>query len=235
MATKIDLIRDLTKGLDGIFREFSQSYAQIKSSRSIPGLYTNDKANVQGNASELYVGGMCHIMSAFWMVGQIHGLGEKRTRFIEWVVPGGNSNAINMYAVGVLVAKTVMYKAKGGKAQSLGIFKDRNFDDTFFSIYGIRDKHESFDGFAGIKRGVGRIRDRLYLISYGGQSSGHACAAQSTTEGGHAYFDPNYGEAILTSRKAWETWYKQYLVISGYDQKYLSHQQASGYKSTRSS
>ncbi|WP_311031181.1 YopT-type cysteine protease domain-containing protein [Mesorhizobium koreense] len=234
MATKIDLIRDLTKGLDGIFREFSQSYKQIKNSRSVPGLYTNDKNNVQGNVSELYVGGMCHIMSAFWLVGQIHGLGEKRTRFIEWVVPGGNSEAINLNAVGVLVAKTVMYKAKGGKAQSLGILKDSNFDDTFFSNYGIRAKHESFDGFANITQGVGRSRDRLYLIGYGGQSSGHACAAQSSTKGGHAYFDPNYGEAILTSRKAWEAWYKQYLVISGYDQKYLGHQRASGYKSIAS-
>lgn len=227
---KIDEIRDMTKALGGIFHEFNQSYAQIKSARTIPGLFTSDKQNLAGNGAELYVGGMCHIMSAFWIVGQVSGLGPKKQGFIEWVVPGGNTNAVNMQAVSVLVAKTVMYKAKGDKASSLGILKDPNFDDTFFAIHNIRNKREEYDGFYGIYKAVGRRKDRFYMISYKRNGGGHACAAQSTSEGGYAYFDPNYGQAILPGRKLWERWYEEYLTISTYDTKYTAGQSAQGYK-----
>ncbi len=225
--TKIDDLKALTKGLGGMYREFSQSYAEIKSGRSVSGLYTNDKQNVQGNPNELYVGGMCHIMSMYWVIGQAHGIGAHKSKFIEWVVPGGKS--VNMEAVGALVSKTVMYKAKGPAAASRGIAKDPNFDESFFARYNIKNKQETSTGFGGIRKAIAQSKDRYFLISYGRTGSGHACAAQSTNQGGHAYFDPNYGEAMLFSKSAWERWYPEYLRISGYDPKYTS-QAVYGYK-----
>jgi hypothetical protein len=144
-------------------------------------------------------------------------------------MPGKDSNAINMEAVGVLVSKTVMYKAKGSRSQAMGIRKDPHFDDDFFARYDIKDKEEEFKGFDAISKAVGRHRDRFYMISYGSGEGGHACAAQSTSKGGYAYFDPNYGTASLFSRKAWEDWYAQYLLISNYSTKYTK-QSASAYK-----
>jgi hypothetical protein len=227
---RVDQLKDLTKGLGGMFNEFSQSYAQIKSARSIPGLYTSDKQNLSTNDTDLYVGGMCYTMSMYWVIGQVYGLGANRSNFISWVMPGKDQNTINMEAVGVLVSKTVMYKAKGGRAQAQGVGKDPHFEDSFFARYNIKDKQEKYQGFDAIKKGIGRAKDRFYMVSYGSGTGGHACAAQTTSEGGYAYFDPNYGTASLFSKKAWEAWYAQYLVISTYSTKYVSRQSASGYK-----
>lgn len=233
MPTKIEQLAQLTKNLGGMFKEFNQSYAQIKSARVVQGLFTSDKGNLDSNNTELYVGGMCHTMSMYWVVGQSGGISGKKT-FLEWVMPSGDKNSVNMGAVSVLVTKTVMYKAKGSKAQSMGIGKDAHFDDSFFLLNGIKSKNEHRTGFDGIKREIGRKRDRLFMISYGSGTGGHACAAQSTSEGGYSYFDPNYGQVILIKRDAWDEWYDQYLVISGYSTKY-NRQSVEGYKAIRHS
>jgi hypothetical protein len=229
--TKIADLKKLTANLGGIFHEFSQSYAQIKAGRSIAGLYTNDKGTTAKNNNELYIGGMCHTMSMYWVVGQTKGVGPRKGSFIDWVVPKDGS--VNMEAVGALVSKTAMYKAKGGAAKNLGILKDPNFDDDFFARHDIKDKYETCSGFDAIKRTVGRSKDRFWMISYGSGTGGHACAAQSTRQGGFAYFDPNYGEALLFKRSAWEAWYDEYLRISTYQTKYQK-QAAYGYKSKHS-
>ncbi len=227
--SKIEDIRTMTKGVGGMFREFSQSDREIKSARSITGLYTNDKANCKDVGNGLYVGGMCHIMSTFWIVGQASGVGPNKTGFIDWVSPNGINKGANMQAVSVLVAKTVMYKAKGGDSAAQGILNDPHFDDNFFALHGIKNKNESGAGFDGIASAIGKSRDRFFMLSYGYDGGGHACAAQSTAKGGHAYFDPNYGAALLTSRKMWEAWYDQYLTISGYRNRYTRRSWA-GYK-----
>jgi hypothetical protein len=216
-----------------MFNEFNQSWAEIKTARSVQGLYTNDKGAVTGADSKLYVGGMCHTMSLYWVA---HQSGGRPGRFVDWVVSSGDRTArkgptINKEAVGVMIAKTVMYKAKGDAAVRQGIVNQSGseFDNEFFARYKVRPANEESKGFANIKTLLSRKKDRFYMLSYSSATGGHACAAQSTNKG-WIYFDCNYGEALMFDRTSFAQWWDDYIAISGYGAKYTS-QTATAYKS----
>ncbi|MGN6769301.1 MAG: YopT-type cysteine protease domain-containing protein [Rhizobiaceae bacterium] len=217
--TKATEMAALAEGMLGSFKPFSQSLNGIKKVRTSGG-YTSDKMNLPGNVNDLYVGGTCETMSLYWIAGDKAGLGEKKAGFIDWVLPAGPKGAPNMGAVGVIIAKTVMYKAKGAKAEQQGITKDANFESSFFNRYGIRYDHERANGADAMKKAITRSRNRYYLFSYFSATGGHACAAMSSKSGEFAYFDPNYGEARLPVAATMRRWFDGYLRISEYSTKY---------------
>lgn len=217
--TKTTEMAELADSLLGSFKPFSQSLNGIKKARTSGG-YTSDKQNLPGNVDDLYVGGTCETMSMYWIVGDKAGLGTKKTGFIDWVLPTGMKGAPDMGAVNVIISKTVMYKAAGSKAASLGIRSHANFESDFFCRYGISDDHERANGAAEVKAAITKPRNRYFMFTYSSDNGGHGCAAMSSKMGDFAYFDPNYGEARLPVAAAMRRWYEGYLRISGYSAKY---------------
>ncbi|HEU0201490.1 MAG TPA: YopT-type cysteine protease domain-containing protein, partial [Burkholderiaceae bacterium] len=175
------------------------------------GIYTNDKA-MKSDTSLLYVGGMCHSMSLYWIAHQVQGGGKS---FWDWLKPAGNFDDA---AINVLVAKTVMYKS-GGKQREQGIVKDPNFDDRFFLKYGLKPVEEK-SGLTAVATAMVAARTRFYLIGYHG-GGGHACAIHAMGfYGGAIYYDPNYGDFTFPDYMDAISWFMDYVRITKYDQKY---------------
>lgn len=239
----IQEIEAMTERCGGTLKPFSQSDQNIAGARKgdsrttqgqiVQALYTNDKA--PSDPGRLYVGGMCHAMSLYWILGTEGKIGAGNTSFIDWIYPRGRQgarSAVNLDAVGVLVQKTVQYKngiskgatnladPKTAKAarQKMGYASD----DEFLKYRGFT-YHQAHNGWNDIKNAIAKIRSGVFLISYHGEDGGHACAAATgiLDKDPVVYFDPNYGEATIPI-KHWFAWWTMYRTLSGYGTKYNS-------------
>jgi hypothetical protein len=200
---------------NGTHEGFSQSHKNVKALRQVAGL-TNDKETAKHDEDSLYVGGMCHPMSMYWLA---HRTGKFGKSFWDWLRPAGHFNDA---AINVLVTKTIMYKAKGAGAVKRGIIKQDDFDDVFFLRYGLVRNGEKLAGYSGFSKVFLNTKTAYYMLSHHGPNSGHACALH-TTSSATTYFDPNYGDFSFTNVLDAFTWYQEYLTITKYDSKYTDN------------
>jgi len=182
-------------------------------------VFTNDKG--EDKADKLYVGGICHTMSLYWLGHKtnthIKKPGSKEVQnFWDWLKPNGNFEEA---AANVLILKTVMYKAKGEGSTAAGIVKDSGMDDRFFLKYGLKRSVKKLNNAFQIGYAMHTTDMQFVMISYSGDASGHACALFNN----HArviYFDPNYGEFSFRSSFDAYDFYNDYLDVSKYRTKY---------------
>ena len=187
---------------------FNQSYQDIKTQRMLAGFY-NDKT--LSFHDKVYIGGMCHSMSLYWLA--LRAAGKKS--FFEWLKPGGtwNKGSIN-----VLVIKTGMYK--NGKNQFVPDEVHGDFDDRFFAHYNLRRTGTGANGMPEILAYIDRQTPGYHMIGLGGEVSGHAVAAHVTSSGPSAFFDPNYGEYSFETALWLGTFMRVFMDVSGYAKKY---------------
>lgn len=195
----------------GTHTAFNQSWKAIKDQRLLDGFY-NDKS--ESWHDKVYIGGMCHSMSLYWLA-----LRSRGRSFMEWLKPNG---AWSKGAINVLVVKTGMYKNTKNKFVSDQVHED--FDAQFFAHYGLRPYGAPLNGLGNILRYIDLRTAGYHVISLGGAISGHAVAARIVDGGEGAFFDPNYGEYVFPSNVMLGSFMKAFVKFSGYDAKYTDRQ-----------
>jgi hypothetical protein len=118
-----------------------------------------------------------------------------------------------------IVCKTIMYKPQNA---GTGIPKvdEATFDTEFLLGYGLRSSGGKIKGEVEMFLEMFRVDDDCYyLFALRGESSGHGLAAYR--HGGIAFFDPNYGEAVVPMSQ-FAPWYDGFWEITGYRTKYTS-------------
>ena len=212
MSTLDDLVNAATTH-HGTHRGFSQSHPNVKRLRSVPGMFTNDKEG-KSDSDQLYVGGMCHTMSMYWIAHQANGGGKS---FWDWLKPTGNFDEA---AINVLVTKTVMYKSGGGQAKQ-GIRRGNDFDESFFLRWGLKRADTRKEGYGQIVRNMCSSSTIYYMLGHEREGGGHECALHAKGfYGGAIYYDPNYGDFEFNDYMDAMSWYYEYLRITDYQNKY---------------
>lgn len=209
---KRKIIKKSAELCGGSHSEFSQSWPEIKTQRQVAGFY-NDKS--QDLDDSMYVGGMCHPMSMYWLA--LRKKGEKN--LFDWLRPNGvwDKGAIN-----VLVVKTVMYKNNKNKIVPSALHSD--FDDQFFKHYTLSRQSEGVSGLSNILAYIDRRTVGYHMISLSRDGGGHAVAAHVNPDGECGFFDPNYGEYVFPSALFLGTFMREFMRHSGYDTKYTRRQ-----------
>lgn len=192
----------------GTHHEFSQSWAIIKGHRQ-GGNFVNDKT-VDLNDS-LYVGGMCHPMSMYWLALRRRG----QRSFFNWLQPNGvwSSGAIN-----VLVTKTIMYK--NGRNNMVPDAVHHDFDDQFFAHYNLKRYGASLRGLENIMTYLDVQTVGYHMISLSRDGGGHAVAAHVSPSGESGFFDPNYGDYVFPTAQKLGSFVRRFMDTSGYAGKY---------------
>jgi hypothetical protein len=196
----------------GVHHEFSQSWAAIKGHRQV-GKFVNDKA-VELNDS-LYVGGMCHPMSMYWLA--LRQRGQKS--FFDWLRPDGvwDSGAIN-----VLVIKTVMYK--NGRNHMVPDEVHTDFDDQFFAHYNLKRYGAKLRGLDNMLTYLDRQTVGYHMMSLSRDGGGHAVAAHVAPGGESGFFDPNFGDYVFPTPQKLGSFVRRFMQTSGYADKYVRAQ-----------
>lgn len=192
----------------GTHHEFSQSWNEIKELRT-GGKYVNDKT-VELNDS-LYVGGMCHPMSMYWLA--LRQRGQKS--FFDWLKPNGvwSKGAIN-----VLVMKTIMYK--NGKNNMVPGSVHTEFDDEFFKHYNLNRYGARLSGLDNVLKYLDVQTVGYHMISLSRDGGGHAVAAHVSPSGESGFFDPNYGDYVFPTAQKLGSFVRTFMTKSGYANKY---------------
>jgi hypothetical protein len=199
---KREAIDRACKLCNGTHVDFNQGWSGVKNQRLLSQYY-NDKS--QSLEDKIYIGGMCHPMSMYWLVNKKQG-----KSFFEWLKPAGkwNKGAIN-----VLVVKTGMYK--NNKNNYVPASDHADFDKRFFSNYGLMPKGKTVKGADNVLKHLEQAPTGFHMISLSRQGGGHQVAAYVSADGHCAFFDPNYGEFAFS--------------MSGYSSKYTKQQSIQSY------
>ena len=216
-AKRVLELEQCAKHYGGRYTEFSQSWTDITQQTQLAAFY-NDKTQTFSDA--LYVGGMCHTMVMYWLALKKQGGKD----FFEWLRPGGqwDKGAIN-----VLVVKTVMYKNNKNKLVPDSVHQD--FDERFFSMYGLHADGEKLSGFNNIQLRINSHREGYHMINLHCHSGAHCIAACTTAEGESAFFDSNYGEFHFSPAIQLGLFFNQFMRISRYAWAYTLRQTIRSY------